>query len=208
MIIAGPSYECLYADVGTNGRVSDGSVWNKCGFSKALENQELSIPNPRCLPEGVQRIPFVLIVEDAFALRNHMMKLYPYQNLKTERRVHNYRHSRARRISENLFGILANRWRIYHTVMLLDAKAVKSVTLATLALNNMLMTSSAKSICCPTGLSDTDDVNWELTLSRKCSLEMFSLEKPTRGHNASIAAKEIRDTYAEYFMNRGAAQWQ
>ena len=28
--IAGPSYEYLYADVGTNGRVNDGGVWNKC----------------------------------------------------------------------------------------------------------------------------------------------------------------------------------
>ena len=54
MAIAGPSYECLYADVGANGRVNDSGVWNKCGFLKALENQELSIPNPRCLPGGVR----------------------------------------------------------------------------------------------------------------------------------------------------------
>ena len=26
--IAGPSYECLYADIGTNRRTSDGGVWN------------------------------------------------------------------------------------------------------------------------------------------------------------------------------------
>ena len=51
--ITGPSYECLYADLGTNGRVNDGGIWNKCGFSKARENQELSIANPRCLPGGV-----------------------------------------------------------------------------------------------------------------------------------------------------------
>ena len=44
MAIAGSSYECLYTDVGTNGRVNDGGASNKCGFSKALENQELSIP--------------------------------------------------------------------------------------------------------------------------------------------------------------------
>ena len=44
MATAGSSYECLYADVGTNGRVNDGGASNKCGFSKALENQELSIP--------------------------------------------------------------------------------------------------------------------------------------------------------------------
>ena len=53
MAITGPSYESLYIDLGTNGRVNDGGVWNKCGFSKARENQELSIPNPRCLPGGV-----------------------------------------------------------------------------------------------------------------------------------------------------------
>ena len=38
MAIAGPSYECLYVDVGTNGRVIDVGVWNKWIFSKALEN--------------------------------------------------------------------------------------------------------------------------------------------------------------------------
>ena len=142
MAVAGSSSECLYADAGTNGRVSDGGVWNKCGLSKALENQELFIQNPRCVPGGLQRIPFVLIGDHAFALESHMMKPYPQQSLTTERRVYNYRHIRVRRISENLFGILENRWRIYHTVMSLEPAAVESVILATLALHNMLMTSS------------------------------------------------------------------
>ena len=130
MAIAGSSYECLHADVGANGRVNDGGASNKCGFSKALENQELSIPNPRCLPGRVQRIPFFLIGDDAFALKTQTMKPYLQQNLTTERRIYNYRHRRGRRISENPFGILANRWCIYHTVMLLVPTAVGSVILA------------------------------------------------------------------------------
>ena len=97
------TYECLYGDVETNGRVNDGGVWNKCGFSKALENQELSIPNPRCLPEEVKIIPFVLIGDDGFALKTHMMKPYPQQNLTTERRVYNYRHSRTGKILVKLY---------------------------------------------------------------------------------------------------------
>ena len=164
MILIGFSYECLYADLGTNGRVIDVGVWNKCGFSKARESQELSIPNPRCLPGGVQRIPFVLMEDDAFALKTHMMEPYPQQNLKTKRRVYNFRYNRGRIISENLFNILANRWPIYYTVMLLEPTAVESVILATLALHKMLMTSSAKNIYCPTGLCNTEDVNRELTL--------------------------------------------
>jgi hypothetical protein len=28
MAVAGPDYGCIYADVGTNGRVADGGVWN------------------------------------------------------------------------------------------------------------------------------------------------------------------------------------
>ena len=214
MAIYGSSYECLYADVGTNGRVNDGGVWNTCGFSKTLENQELSIPNLRYLPRGVQRILFVLIGDDEFVLKTHMMKPYHQQRLKTERRVYNYRNSRGRRILQNLFGILTSRWRIYHTFKLLEPTAVESVILATLALRNMLMTSSAKNIYCPTGFCDTEVVNRELTRglwrNDNCADSMFSLKKPTRGHNASIAAKEIRDTYTEYSMNEEAVQrhWQ
>ena len=88
--------------------------------------------------------------------------------------------------------------------MLLEPTAVGSLILAIPALHNMLMTSSTKNIYCATGFCDTEDVNRELTLcpwrNDNCADSMFSLEKPTRGHNASIAAKEIRDTYAEYFM--------
>ena len=74
------------------------------------------------------------------------------------------------------------------------------------------MTSAAKNIYSPTGLCNIEDVNQALTLglhrNGNCADSIFSLNKATRGHNASIAAKETRDTYAEYFMNEGAVQWQ
>ena len=37
MAVVGPDYECIYADVGTNGRVS-GGVRNKCSLSEAIED--------------------------------------------------------------------------------------------------------------------------------------------------------------------------
>ena len=79
--------------------------------------------------------------------------------------------------------------------MLLEPTDVESIISATLAVRIMLITSSTKNIYFPTGLCDTDNVNRELKLglwrNDNCANSMFCLEKPTRGHNASIAAKEI-----------------
>ncbi|XP_068684921.1 uncharacterized protein [Montipora foliosa] len=49
LAIAGPDCDVLYADVGTNGRVSDGGISNKCCFLKALEGNKLGIPPSRPL---------------------------------------------------------------------------------------------------------------------------------------------------------------
>ena len=99
MVIAGPSYECLYADVRINGRVDDGGVWNKCGFSNAIGNNKLSLSSLRCLPGGVQNIPFRVNRRRRVRLEKaHMMKPYPQQNMTTERRAYNYRPRRFRSI--------------------------------------------------------------------------------------------------------------
>ena len=51
--------------------------------------------------------------DDAFALKSYMMKPYLQANLTPEKRGYNYHHSGARRISENLFGIVANKYGIF-----------------------------------------------------------------------------------------------
>ena len=38
MAIAGPEYECLYADVGSNGRVNDSGIWNKTSLLQGIQD--------------------------------------------------------------------------------------------------------------------------------------------------------------------------
>ena len=91
MAVAGPNYECLYADVGTNGRISDGGVWNKCSFLQPIEENEVGIPQAKPLPYGINPLPYVFVGDDAFALRTFLMKPYPQQGLTLDKRVYNYR---------------------------------------------------------------------------------------------------------------------
>ena len=108
----GPDYECLWANVGANGRASDATVWGTSDLKAALGSiaNPTQLPSPKPLPGRTKPVPYVLTGDDAFSLSRYMMKPFPQAGLSTERRIYNYRLSRMRRISENGFGILANRF--------------------------------------------------------------------------------------------------
>ena len=64
------------------------------------------------------------------------MKLFPQSdNLTTEKRVFNHRLSQMR-ISENVFDILANKWRLNHRHFSLGTEKVKIITLAAITQHN------------------------------------------------------------------------
>ena len=157
--VVGPEYEFLYAEVGINGRNSDGGASAKSPLKMALENNTLNVPKSMPLLDGID-IPYVLIGDDAFLLSHYMMKPYPQKNLCSEKRIFNYRLSRARRISENAFGILANRWRVFRKPFLLKLEKVKSITYACLILHNFLRSESTSGkVYIPPNLIDFKDAN-------------------------------------------------
>ena len=210
MAIAGPKYECLYADVGSNGRVNDSGVWNKTSLLQGIEDGTVILPNDEKLSNG-EDVPYVFLGDDAFALKRYMMKPFPQQGLTQERRIYNYRHSRARRISENLFGILANRWRVFFTIINLEPKKVEDIIFTALILHNMLLNSpNSRNVYRPPSFGDTVledgtilEGEWRENLE-----SLDSLQVPHTGHNASMSAKSVRETFMNYFITDGAVEWQ
>lgn len=89
-----------YVNVGCNGKQSDGGVFQQSSLFEALENN--------LLPSGR-----LLVGDDAFPLKRNLIKPYSKFKLSKEHKLFNYRLSRARRIVENPFGILASRFRIF-----------------------------------------------------------------------------------------------
>ena len=104
-------YKFMFLDVGAVGAESDGGVFAQSRLAAILQDHKATLPPAEPLqqdPEG-PHIPYYIVADDAFALRPWLMKPYPCRGLTHEERVYNYRLSRARRVVENAFGILANR---------------------------------------------------------------------------------------------------
>ncbi|XP_018307859.1 putative nuclease HARBI1 isoform X2 [Mycetomoellerius zeteki] len=133
-------YQFIYVNVGVNGRVSDGGVFRESDLAKYINDSQnpLNVPTDKPLPGMNQPIPFVILADAAFPLQNHILKPYPSRNLSHDERIFNYRLSRGRRVVENAFGILANRFRVLLTQIYLSVESVQNITLACCALHNYI----------------------------------------------------------------------
>ena len=100
-----------------------------------------------------KKMPFVIVGDSAFPLTENIMKPYPAKDLTDIRRIFNYRLSRFRRISENAFGILVNRFRIFSKRIDLEPNTVVIIVRAALVLHNLLMSKSTESYS-PPGFAD------------------------------------------------------
>ena len=65
-------------DLGQVGRFSDGGVLAHSSFGRALESGFLHFPAPKPLPgSGSAHLPFVVVGDEAFPLRQYMLQPYP-----------------------------------------------------------------------------------------------------------------------------------
>ena len=124
--VVGPSAEFVFADVGCQGRISDGGVLRNTVFYHALEAKQLNIPEPKPLPVNEA------IVEE-------WDTLVPHDFVGDEQRVFNYRLSRTRRVSENAFGILSAKFRIFHCTLCVKPKNAISIVHSCLILSSVFI---------------------------------------------------------------------
>jgi len=209
MALVDAEYRFLYCDVGCNGRVSDGGVFGSCTLNESLQNRTASIPDPTCLPGSDELCSYHIVADDAFPLRDEIMKPFRHRQLTIEQRIFNYRLSRARRCVENAFGILANRFRVFLTTIALAPEKVEQIVLAACALHNYLI-DKAKNEYMPPGLVDSENNETHQTLDgswRQNGL-LHSAGLP-HNPNSPLSAKCKRDMLVAYFSSdAGRVPWQ
>lgn len=209
MAVVNANYEFIMADCGINGRVSDGGVIGYTKFGEKLAEGTLALPNKEELPNFAVKLPYVFVGDDAFSLSENLMKPYKGSKLTNHQRIYNYRCSRARGVSENAFGILAARFRIFHRAIHLSPEKVRKVVLACCYLHNYIRKMRSNSYM-PTGSVDMELVETGETILGSWRNEGFVVHPldVSRNKHSSISATSVRDSYAEYFNGTGAVAWQ
>lgn len=101
-------YRFTVIDVGALGKNSDSQILINSNFGKALIDGQLNLPADRLIQGTDIKLPHVIVGDEAFPLTRHLMRPYPANQLTNDedKKAFNFRLSRARRVSENAFGLL------------------------------------------------------------------------------------------------------
>lgn len=206
-------YKFIFVDVGTQGRISDGGVFNNSILRQKIENGSLNFPSPNVLEQRNRLIPYYFVADAAFPLGMHIMKPYPgTTHVKgSQKRIFNYRLSRCRRVVENSFGIISNVFRILRKPMLLEPNTAQLVVMTIVHLHNFLRTSEhSNKLYTPPGSFDTE-VNGEMIRgSWRNQPDPTNAFLPTVAvpRTPTVSSQEVRNEIAEYCCFTNRLDWQ
>ena len=203
------NYCFTYVEVGAEGRMGDGGQWQGSKLKAAIEKNTLHLPPPSALPGTDIELPYAIVGDDAFALDEHMLKPFNRQKMDRTQQIFNYRLSRARRCSENAFGILASRFRLFLNHIHAYPENAAVFILAGVCLHNFLRQRCGRSYT-PPGSVDVEDANQQVVPGdwRQIPGAVNNLP-PTKARNSSDVAKANRLVMADYLVSEeGAVPWQ
>ena len=174
-------------DVGSYGKNNDSGVFANSKFGQALRSENLNLPLHQPLPGALRNIPmpYVFIGDEGFPLLPNLLRPYGGRG-----------HSEDQKVAvENAFGILAARWRVFHSKIAVLPETTIKIVQACCVLHNFLQSTSTPAVIqriLPTDLALCE------------GLQAFN----SRGNRNSDDAAEIRDQFTAYSMNEGQVPWQ
>lgn len=121
---------------------SDSGICSNSSIGKCIGNNVFNFSQPKPIRNYRDKIilPQVFVANEGFALKPNMLRSYSRNNAFDEAKfVFSYRLSRARRVIENIFGVLASRFRIFRRPIIAHIATVVNITEACVVLHNFLV---------------------------------------------------------------------
>ena len=202
------NYKFIFVDIGQYGSNADGVVFQRSEFGRRFLNRDLQVPPPKIIEDTphIGLMPHCIVTDEAFPLRIDLMRPYPRcsknENLPEDKAIFNYRLSRARRIVENTFGILAQCWRLLNRCIQLQEQNVVQVIKACCVLHNFLRDTPAYT---DRSTLQVDTQGNVLIPDGGQILNVAYL----RGYHSAKDALQTRELFKDYFVSpQGALPWQ
>ena len=199
MALVDANLQFIAIDIGSAGRNSDGGVFARCAFGQRFITNSFNLPPAGVLPDFPQGgvLPYVAIGDEAFPLLQNLLRPYPGRQIAMDKQLFNYRLSRARRTVENAFGVLAARWRVFHSKIAVDPENVNQIVKATCVLHNMLQ-------------RQTTANQLQRLLEDAPDLDNAQKIRPLQGtaSRSGLEVLSIRDSYKAFFIQDESVPWQ
>ena len=104
------AYNFIYIDASRKGSASNTQIYNSSDLIEGLErNLIMGFPGQQPLSNDTQDVPYFVVGDVAFSFRTYLIKPCSSRYLLREE-IFNYKLSKVRRVVENVFEILANRF--------------------------------------------------------------------------------------------------
>ena len=172
-----------------------------------MEDGSLGIPPDSPLPNDDQPVPYAFVADEAFPLRHWLMKPFPQRNLTHDQRIFNYRLCRARRIVENAFGVVANRWRVLLKRIDITPQRAEMVVLAACCLHNLLIADHPEQI--RPVVDREDPVTHHVSRGEWRQGPVLTDLEILKGNNATTKGKAYRNILTAFFNSEdGSVPWQ
>uniref|UniRef100_A0A182F482 DDE Tnp4 domain-containing protein n=1 Tax=Anopheles albimanus TaxID=7167 RepID=A0A182F482_ANOAL len=100
-----------------------------------------ALPAPKALPAKIAATPLILVGDEGFALASYMMRPYARASLGADprKKLFNSSLSRARRVVENAFGIMAMKWQNFGRAIHCKEETIDTIIQAACCLNNFIL---------------------------------------------------------------------
>lgn len=191
-------YKFVAVDIGAYGKNSDGGILSNSNLGKALEKNKLNIPNEQYLPSTNEKLPLVVIGDEAFPLKKYLLRPYPGPQVREDqnKRKFNDRLSRARKVVEDAFGQLTAKFRVYCRRLNALPKNADTIVMTTCILHNYIKEDS------------TDVHSREVSSSSSLPAGLITSLNGQRG-SAQPEAFENRDKFKKFFCSAaGKLPWE
>lgn len=172
-------------------------MFRQCNLYQALEN-------------GI--LLKIIVGDNAFPLKEYLLKPFPDTRLTLKQKIFNYRLSRARRVVENAFGIVANKFRIFEKPIAFSPEKVVLIVKACCTLHNWLRLNRnihdrhyEQSTDIET--LDNDSIIEGSWRSSQQLLGLLPLPRTLSNH-PNRRSQDLRERLADYFVGEGSVPWQ